>query len=194
MMKAICLAAFLIFGSSSVYASSSHVCQGSNNCNTEEQNVNNNAEGGNASSHSGSSSRSISGSQSVSTGVGVAVSGGSTSAGGEASANNSGDTTVNTQVDGDDHVTKVYSYGHSSAPAAVGTDSISVGTIFGGIGFSQTSVYTKTDNLITRLVQAHEAGVITDAEFIESYRKAIKRLENTSKRNDRGLLNMFGLF
>jgi|GEM_PF-4879916 len=103
------------------------------------------------------------------------------------SANNEG---VN--VEGDK--VKVYSYGHSAAPAALGTDSISVGTIFGGIGFSQTSTYAKTDNYITRLIEACKAEVMTKEECSTSYRKAMKRLENRSKSNDRGLLNAFGLF
>lgn len=103
------------------------------------------------------------------------------------SANNEG---VN--VDASDN-SKTYAYGHSGAPAALGTDGISVGTIFGGIGLSQTSTYAKTDNYITRLVEACKAGIMDEAECKKSHRAAVNRLEKSSKRNDRGLFNLFGL-
>jgi len=110
----------------------------------------------------------------------------------EASSTNEG-VSNSTSVNASDE-TKVYSYGHAVPTSALGTDGISIGTVFGGIGLSQTSTYAKTDNYIARLIEACKAGVMTEDECRTSHREALRRLENRSKSNDRGLLNMFGLF
>lgn len=103
------------------------------------------------------------------------------------SANNEG---VN--VDASDH-NDVRAYSHAAPGAALGTDGVTIGTFLGGVGFSQTSVYAKTDSYIGRLVEARKMNLITEEEFQARYVKALKRLERNSGRNDRGLLNLFGL-
>lgn len=154
-------------------------------------------EGGNASSHSSSTAvgvNSLDNDLSVDTGVENTLTTGSTAHTGDNTID--GDTTT---VEGDK--VKVYSYGHAAAPAAERTDSISIGTVLGGIGLSQTSRFAKTEVHLDRLEAACAEGLYGEAgstEYDENCvvvrKRQIKRLGNMSKTNDRGLFNLFGLF
>lgn len=105
------------------------------------------------------------------------------------SADNSGVT-----VGGQSVKMKVYSYGHSAAPAAAGTDAISVGTFLGGVGFSRTSAFSKTDQYLTRVVEACNTHVLSEDECLVEQRSTLKRLKKQSKKNDRTLFgDLFGI-
>ncbi|KKM28105.1 hypothetical protein LCGC14_1568070 [marine sediment metagenome] len=169
-------------------------CTGNQNCSPTDNSVNNTANGGSATANGGAGGaggsatggNAVVGDTSANSTVGNVTSGASSSTGGVNQSQN---------IEGDD----VQVYGHSSAPAAEGTSSVSLGTLVGGISVAHTEAYVKIRGHIAELVVLHNAGlvgddgVLTEAEWTDDYRKSIKRLSRVSRRGERTLMNLFGI-
>ncbi len=171
-------------------------CTGNQNCSPTDNSVNNTANGGSATATanggtggaggSATGGNAVVGNTSANSTIGNITSDASSSTGGVNQSQN---------IEGDD----VQVYGHSSAPAAEGTSSVSLGTLVGGISVAHTEAYVKIRGHIAELVVLHNAGlvsddgVLTDEEWTNDYRKSIKRLSHVSRRGERTLMNLFGI-